>query len=635
MKRKIIYTIAFLYACLQIFAQAPQGIQYQVVVRDDNNELIQHQQVSLVVEVLQGSTTGSVIFSETHTVTTSKNGMAIFSIGSLENGTGTLDDIKWGDEDYFLQVSLDSRIVDINRILVTPFVKYSNTANTVNHLEYNQLSNVPDLTNFDEDVSDDFSGDYNDLSNKPTSYFDGDYNSLTGDIPTRYITQEESNKIDSIIVTDTINFEELEAENITTRSLIGTPDFGNKEGTIVEGNTAWKAVEGNMIHPGSVGVNVPIPSDFGGAGMMVNGAVLYDGVPVTPTPGMLFYDPDINDGSFCFYNENGEVDTLSTGVIEGGGVKNKGYKQIFDDFEVSKSLVVGKGATIEHNKADHTMVVVGNVILLKFDDTSTSASFPKNDWQIKTNDIEAGGDDFFAFVDFTANQIPFRIDAGAEDNTLYIPENGNVGIGTNTPSEKLEVNGSVKAASYSGSGKQLTGIDYEGTGSVDNSGSTTIIADNDANNVGQIEFKINDANQMVINNSGKVGIGVENPTVELEVNGTGASENLIVEGTVYSAGISYPVHKETITSTGYVFYDVTDKSVIILNPSVGTINLYITMGATVGKEIVVINENATNIINSIGVITPEAASFSLGQYESARLLYTSSGWVATQLVQAP
>ena len=43
---------------------------------------------------------------------------------------------------------------------------------------YNDLSNKPDFTGWDTDASDDFNGDYNNLSNKP-ALFSGDYNDLS------------------------------------------------------------------------------------------------------------------------------------------------------------------------------------------------------------------------------------------------------------------------------------------------------------------------------------------------------------------------------------------------------------------------------------------------------------------------
>ncbi|MBI9069505.1 MAG: hypothetical protein JEZ09_19570 [Salinivirgaceae bacterium] len=635
MRKRFLYTIAFLYISIQIIAQIPQGIQYQVIVRAEDNSPVLSQQVTLNVEILQGSITGSVVFSETHELTTTNNGTAIFTIGSLENGVGSLNNISWGDHEYFLQVKADSRILSTDRVLVAPFVKYVNTANSVNRLSYDQLSNVPDLSNFDEDVSDDFSGDYNDLDNLPSSYFDGDYNSLTGSLPTQYITQEESDKIDSLTITKDINFQNLETKNIASKTLVGTPEFGTAAGAVVEGNTAWKAVDANMIHTGSVGINVPVPSDFGGAGIMVNGAVLYDGIPVSTTPGMLFYDPLVNDGAFCYYKENGEIETLGTGVIEGGGTHNNGYQVILDDLIFDKSLVIGKGASIDHNVGDYTMVIVGNIILIKFDDTSTTGSFPYNDWQIKTNDMEAGGENYFAFVDATANTIPFRVDAGAVNDAIYIADNGNTGFGTNTPTEKLDVQGNIQAMAYIGDATQLTGIDVTGTGSVENSGSTTIAADDNADSKGQIEFFTKGTESAVIANNGNVGIGATPLNAKLEVADTAAFQDLIVTGNMYPKSVSYPVHKEDITSTGLLYYDVTDKSVIILNPTAGTISLYLFLGTVIRKEIVIVNEHASNKINSNNVAIPGGGDFSLGQYESATLLYTSSGWVATDLVQTP
>jgi hypothetical protein len=79
---------------------------------------------------------------------------------------------------------------------------------------------------------------------------------------------------------------------------------------------------------------------------------------------------------------------------------------------------------------------------------------------------------------------------------------------------------------------------------------------------------------------------------------------------------------------------VTNKSVIILNPTGGNINFYMQIGGILGKEIVLINEHPTNKIISIGIAVPGGGNFSLGQYESAKMLYTASGWVVTDLIQS-
>ena len=604
MIRKIIHTIALLFCFFQLFAQIPQGIQYQLIVRAEDNTPITSQQLLIDVEVLQGNVNGTVVFSETHNVNTSSNGTAIFTIGALENGIGSISDINWGNNNYFIQVKENSRILSTEKVLVVPFVKRVQIAKTAKHINYN------------------------DLSNKPTSYFDGNYGSLTENVPTRNITQVESDKVDSLMVTDAINFQDLESQNIASRSLVGTPDFGTKAGTIAEGNTAWKSVEGNLIHPGGVGINVPIPSEFNGAGILVNGAVLYDGVPVNPAPGMLFYDPTVNNGSFCYYNENGVKDTLDTGVLEGGGIKNNGYNVIADDFEINKSLVVGNGASVDRNAGDHTMVVASNIIRIKYDDTSASASFPQNDWQILTNDIEEGGDNYFAIVEATKGSVPFKIDAATPDTVFNIANSGNVGIGTTTPSEKLEVNGIVKG-NFTGSISKFYGINASGTGKVENIGSTTIVADDNSDHIGQIEFSVKDTTLMVITNNGNVGIG-STPTVNFEVNDTASFNDLIVDGNVFAKTVSYPVHKENI-SNGF-YYDVTAKSVIILNPTMN-INFYIGGESVQGKRVLIINESELYTINLLPTYTG-GPSFLLRQNESAEMLYVN-GWMFTEVVVAP
>lgn len=83
---------------------------------------------------------------------------------------------------------------------------------------------------------------------------------------------------------------------------------------------------------------------------------------------------------------------------------------------------------------------------LQFDDTSTTAGFPTNNWQIRANSSASGGASFLAFVDQGATgtsetgTIVFEVDAGAPANALRVSSIGNVGLGTGTPVLDLHAN---------------------------------------------------------------------------------------------------------------------------------------------------------------------------------------------------
>lgn len=59
---------------------------------------------------------------------------------------------------------------------------------------------------------------------------------------------------------------------------------------------------------------------------------------------------------------------------------------------------------------------------ITFNDGSTIAGFPTNDWTIQVNDSTSGGEDYFAIQDTTAGTTPFRIDAGATANSMRIAD---------------------------------------------------------------------------------------------------------------------------------------------------------------------------------------------------------------------
>jgi len=103
--RRFITLLAAVIFAANLTAQAPQIMNYQAVIRDADNDLVQSTQVTMQISILQGSSSGTAVYTETQTPTTNVNGLV-----SIEIGTGTTSDdfsaIDWGADVYFIKTSV-------------------------------------------------------------------------------------------------------------------------------------------------------------------------------------------------------------------------------------------------------------------------------------------------------------------------------------------------------------------------------------------------------------------------------------------------------------------------------------------------------------------------------------------------
>ena len=76
----------------------PHQMSLQAVVRDAQGTLFSYGDLNLQVDILKGSATGDVLYSEQQTVTTNS-----FGSFSIIVGTG---DIDWGKGPYFMKVDI-------------------------------------------------------------------------------------------------------------------------------------------------------------------------------------------------------------------------------------------------------------------------------------------------------------------------------------------------------------------------------------------------------------------------------------------------------------------------------------------------------------------------------------------------
>lgn len=142
-----------------VYAQAPDKFTYQAVVRNASNALVINSQVGVRVNILQGSATGDAVYSESHVTTTNANGLVTVSLGGGSVLHGSFAGIDWADGPYFLKTDIDPNggndysITTTQQLLSVPYALYAKEAGNGFSGDYNDLTNRPQIPQIPADVS--------------------------------------------------------------------------------------------------------------------------------------------------------------------------------------------------------------------------------------------------------------------------------------------------------------------------------------------------------------------------------------------------------------------------------------------------------------------------------------------------
>ena len=130
--RTSLYTaVGALLLTLSSFAQAPEKMSYQAVIRGANNALVTNQQVGMQISILQGST---AVYEETQTPTSNTNGLVSLEIGTGTVISGSFAAIDWSADTYFIKTETDPTggtnytITGTSQLLSVPFALYATTS---------------------------------------------------------------------------------------------------------------------------------------------------------------------------------------------------------------------------------------------------------------------------------------------------------------------------------------------------------------------------------------------------------------------------------------------------------------------------------------------------------------------------
>ena len=147
------YALLIVLFCLSsvAFSQAPEGINYQAVIRKTSGALLANSSVAIRVQIKQTSATGTVVFSERQTAITSAYGLVNLVIGQGTLLSGNFSTINWSTGNYWVSLGVDfsngTNYVDYGsqRLMSVPYALYAkNAGNQLNQWRYGNI--VPATT---------------------------------------------------------------------------------------------------------------------------------------------------------------------------------------------------------------------------------------------------------------------------------------------------------------------------------------------------------------------------------------------------------------------------------------------------------------------------------------------------------
>lgn len=568
-----IVVISSILFTLGSYAQAPQKMSYQAVIRNATNTLISNSPVAVRVSVLQGSATGTAVYAERHTLTTNLNGLATFEIGAGTVISGSFAGINWASGVYFIKTETDPAggtnytISGTSQLLSVPYALFAKTAETTTggatpetdpvwtasssnyytkgnmqtsgsaQVNFNNLTNKPTtLTGYG--ITDAINTTHaansitsNNVSNWNSAFAWGNHAGLYR--PVTYVPgwSEITNKP----VLDGSETKVTAGNNVTVTGAgtTASPYVINATGTSGTPSAQWTTSGDNIssTNTGNVGIGTANPVPFYGTGKTLTiassgtgeafGANLVLTSNSTSNVGQIgaitFAMPDIAAPDKRIGVIYTNLDDLPLGTSQapkgmmGFGVQNGSGNQTAMIIDSDESVKVKK------IKIDNDLFGTAPNAPLQFGNGSGGRKIvlyegANNEHQYYGFGINSGTLRYQ--VEATTNNHIFYAgsSATASNELMRIQGNGNVGIGISDPAYKLDVASRMRIRSASG---ETAGMWLNNDANNASPAFIGMLADE------KVGFYGTGAGWGLSMNtsSGNVGIGTETPSAKLEVNG--------------------------------------------------------------------------------------------------------------------
>lgn len=129
--------ILFLSLSFTVFAQTPEKMSYQAILRASDNSLVIDSNVDIKIIIRQNTPAGEIIFEENHAVSTNSGGLVSLEIGTGSAVVGSFNTIPWQNGTYFIETQADIdglgnyNITGVSQLLSVPYALHAKTAESI------------------------------------------------------------------------------------------------------------------------------------------------------------------------------------------------------------------------------------------------------------------------------------------------------------------------------------------------------------------------------------------------------------------------------------------------------------------------------------------------------------------------
>ena len=345
---KILFTfLLILLTSLSTWAQAPQKMSYQAVVRDAGDALLTDTTVGMQISILEGSAGGTAVYVETHTPTTNTNGLATLEVGGGSVVSGDFTTIDWGSDDFYIKSEIDPTggtsytIEGTSQLLSVPYALYAQNGGTGSTLDqaYDKemtTGPTPRIINADDGKIEIIATDNIGLEVTGDPIFSA--LNVTGSGPADVVAVISTGAGDGVFISNTIGGDGLRVDHLGPGDAI----FANNLGGVGDGLRVDQAGAGDVIFANNLGAG-------GGIAVHVIQTGAGDAVEINNTAGgggkaLLIDQSGAGIGVDININNAGTaaaVDINNNGTDRGINLWNRNVANIFEAFRVDNDGIGG------------------------------------------------------------------------------------------------------------------------------------------------------------------------------------------------------------------------------------------------------------------------------------------------------